>query len=66
MVNESVKCSDVAVLGPFDRKSIIWALGTNVVIIGFEPNKFGMFEMTLIVIAGLTVAISRAKLRQIT
>lgn len=63
--NESVKRSDIAVLGPFDYTSIIWALGIDVVIFGFEPNRFGMFGMTLIVIAGLSVAISQVKRRQI-
>ena len=63
--NESVKRSDIAVLGPFDYTSIIWALGIDIVIFGFEPNRFGMFGMTLIVIAGLSVAISQVKRRQI-
>ena len=57
--NESVKRSDIAVLGPFDYTSVIWALGIDVVIFGFEPNRFGMFGMTLIVIAGLSVAIPK-------
>ena len=66
MSNASVKCSDVAVLSHFDYTSIIWALGIEILVFEFELNRFRMFGMTPIVIAGLTVAISRIKLRQTT
>ena len=63
---EFVKCSDVAVLDPFDYTSMICALGIDIVIFGFGLNWSEMFRITLIVVAWLTVAISQSKLCQTT